>query len=756
MQQPITRRDVYEPTATVVINGSPVDVASVSVDRALPDPLARAELRSAEAQIVAVDGPDVTSTIATPWDPASQWPPAKEAPASVSFDTGSGPVAALTNGRVTLSEGGTDERPVYIEVLDQYQSLDKTISWGPIAEATPSESEATVARYVGLQSIHVTDRILRHCGWYATPPNPGYQALSVPAQGSMWPETGTVVTSQAQSGAYPGWLLAPWGLGVSDVDATYQLGGNYSIQNRGRMELTAMTAPRAGSGTSRIDVLAGGMLLARMQWADATAHVLLRNSGGTMSTVASIPRSNGLLYATVEYVSSTSVYVTLRSGGQTVGASASVPSVVTTEIIRDARIVANSVSGGFQVAFPSTAGTLEDWEPNAVIYPRPASANRLHVLPPVEGKSCVDLLAQQCEAECATYWIDELGILRWWDLDRLETQSTVATVTSDDDITRAGFRWSNDPSTVKSRVGVDWREPLRDWSWRTSVDLWQGSGQSIQTNTATVADPTESWINVPDDEVWLLPDLTPSRVGDSYSDFNIGWGTWYGGITAVGTSVDTDHWAQLDGSLLWSIEKVTDSAFKTSLIWTGAKDATQQTLDAESRIGTGLVRRRCDFDLPIIRGKAKFTFTDRVTYSAQSGPVTAPEHTIDAGFWIQLPEQAQYTADYAGARMTIQQPTISELPLVMAPGVQIGDVIEAVESDVSRLTIRGVVIRDSRSLAAGIDMRHKIAIRPTHVSRNGITWAEWGAAMNGKTWSTWGTEQQPKTWSEWGTDPLAE
>lgn len=753
MQQPITRREAYEPTATVVIDGRTVDVQSVSVDRALPDPLARAELRSAEAQIVAVDGPDVTSTVATPWDPASQWPPAKESPASVSFDTGSGPVAALTDGRVTLSEGGTDDRPVYVEVLDQYQSLDKTISWGPLAEAMPSESEATLARYVGLQSIHVTDRILRNCGWYSTPPNPGYGMLSVPAQGSMWPETGTVVTSGRAGGGYPGWLTAPWGVGVADVEATYLLGGpGYSIQDRGRVELTAMTAPRPGSGTSQIDLLTStGNLLVRMSWTETSGHLWLRDSAGTMTAAVSVPRMDGLLYATVDYASSTSAYVTIRSGSNSVGAAVTgIPQIVTTSAIRNATIVANSISGGFMVAFPSVAGTLESWTPNAVLYPRGGARNTLYVLPPVEGASCVDLLAQQCEAECATYWIDETGVLRWWDLARLEAQPVVANINSSDDITRAGFRWSNDPSTVKSRVGVEWREPLREWSWRTAIDLWQGSGATTRSNEATTDDPTEQWINVPNDEVWIMPDLTLSRVGDSYTGFNDGLFSWYGAIVDRGDGQDT--WAQNHGSFVVTAEKVTDAAFKLSTWWTGDLTATQQTLN--EYVGVEMWARWLDYNLPIIRGKAKFTFTDRVTYSAQSGPRTAPEHTIDAGFWIQRPEQAQYTADYAGARMTIQQPTISELPLVMAPGVQIGDVIEAVESHVSRLTIRGIVMRDSRSLAAGVDMRHKIAIRPTHVSRNGVTWREW-AAMTPSTWADWATAEGG-TWQAWGSNPLNE
>ena len=753
MQQSITRRDVYEPTAPVTINGAQVDVSSVKTDRALPDPLARGELRSAEAQIVAVDGPDVTDTTATPWDPASQWPPVKESPATVAFDTGSGPVAALTGGRVTRSEGGTDDRPVYVEVLDQYQSLDKTISWDSAMDAMPSESEAVTARYVGMQSIAVTDLILRHCGWYSTPPRAGYTALSVPAQGTMWPESGTVVTSQAITGvAFPGWLNTPWGIGVTDVDARYSLGGAYSIRSRGRMEMTAMTSTRASETSTRLEALSSGAGMVRIWWSQTTASLWIRDASGNWASIISVPRVDGLLYATVEHVSGSTVRATIRSGSNVTEQVLTVPTTVLDSVINEGRIVASATSGGFQIGFPSTSGSLVGWTPNAVLYPRSSGRNSLMVRNPVDAANCAELLAQQCAADCATYWIDELGILRWWDLARLESQAVAATVTGRDDITREGFRWSNDPSTVRSRVSVKWQEPARNWSWRTSVDLWQGKGATVQPNTATASDPQEDWINVPDDEVWIMPDLTLNRVaGPELGDFNLGVGSHYGAVTR--TADDKDQYAQNTGSFLVTITRISDTAFKSSIVWTGSAQAYMRAPSEDSTLE--IWRQRRGFDLPILRGKAKIMFTDRLTYSAQSGPATAPEHTIDAGFWIQRADQAQYTADYAGARMTVQQPTISEFPLVMIPGLQIGDVIEAVESSVSRLTVRGIVIRDTRSLTAGMDVAHSIAIRPTQVSRNGVTWEEWGAVMAGRSWETWGAQQSGKTWQDWGSDPLA-
>src|SRR5699024_7277007 len=218
-----------------------------------------------------------------------------------------------------------------------------------------------------------------------------------------------------------------------------------------------------------------------------------------------------------------------------------------------------------------------------------------------------------------------------------------------------------------------------------------------------------------------------------------------------------DGWAQLNGSLLMTVERVTDRAFKTWVQWTGGttgRVATQRTLDKDSAAGTGLWRRRYDFDLPIIRGKAKWTLQDALTYSAQSGPSTAPEHEIDAGWWIQSEAQAKYTADYAGARLTVPQPVLSSIALIPIPGLQLGDVVEVRDDHVTRLTIRGIVIEDSRSIAADMAMPHAVAIRPTYVARDGVTWEDWGAVMNGRTWATWGQSQQPKTWEQWGAAPL--
>src|SRR5699024_6167417 len=122
------------------------------VDRALPDPLAGGVLAAASASFSAVEGDDVTRTVATPWDPGTSWPPVPESPASVSMDAGAGPVSLMANGRVVSASGGTSGREVSVEVSDAYQTLDRPISWDGLADAMPALTEATTQRYVSLHA----------------------------------------------------------------------------------------------------------------------------------------------------------------------------------------------------------------------------------------------------------------------------------------------------------------------------------------------------------------------------------------------------------------------------------------------------------------------------------------------------------------------------------------------------------------------------------------------------------------------------
>lgn len=748
MQQGISRAEVYEPTVNVTVGGEPVDVSEMRSDRDMPDPVAGNALRAADVSITAVHGDDVSTRVPTPWDPGSAWPPVPEAPAAVSMDTAAGSVSVLSGGRVIAASGGTSSRDVTVDLADRYQSLDQTISWEQVAEAMPSISDDGMRRFVGMWTPSITDTILRRCGWYSTPPPQGFSVLSVPAQGTMWAERGSVASSRdASTGTgFPRFGVTPWGVGTLDANATYNLVSSYSIKSQGRIELSAMTMTTGGTGRVTADTGTGGGLV-RLAWSDQTGNVWIGGAGMTLTAVATVPRTDGLLYATIEYVSDTSVRVILRSGTSIQTATVTVPSAVATGTVATAGILVDgSRSAGFQVAFPGSSAALMNWAPNAQIHARVTDMNRLTYRPPVESGSCVDLLDQQCGAEGATYWIDETGVLHWWDLQTLENRGPVATLTSTDDI--LGFDWSYDLSSMKSGVTVKWTDAAQAFSSRATIDLWQGSGSTIQPGISG----EQQIVSVPNDEVWLMPHLPPQQVGTINMDgFNRGQGSWFGGIIS-GAGTGSDSWAHLSGTLNVTIEKITDTAYKIITSWSGSAQAVQRTPHADA--ATLMWRARRDFDLPILRGKSKITLTDRDYTSTITGPATAPELVIDAGWWIQSEAQAKISADYAASRVTIPRPVLSAIDIIPIPGLQLGDIVTAQDSDVSRLSIRGIVTSDSRSVVAGMDMKHSVRMRPLDVDRIGVTWREWALEARPKTWREWYLKQTPSTWREWADDPL--
>ena len=752
MQQAIQRRDVYTPALVATVNGVAVDASSVQVDRSLPDPINAETLTAASGTLEATDGPDLSSKVATPWDPSVQWPPAQESPVSITMDTGAGAVSILSGGRVVSSSGGTSDRSVSVDFADGYQTLDKTISWEPVAEAMPALLEGNPRRFVGMWTPSITDTILRSCGWYSTPPVQGFSVLSVPAQGTLWAERGLVASAGSAAGVgteFPRFGVTPWGVGAVDASATYNVVSTYSIKSRGRMELSAMTMT-SGSGTGRVSAntgTAGGVV--RLTWSDTAGYVWIGGDGMTMTAVATVPRADGLLYATVEYVSDTSVQVILRSGTNTQTVTATVPASVTTGTVATCSILADGArSAGYQVAFPGTSGGLASWQANAQIHARVTNMNRLVVRKEAEAASCVELLAQQCEAESATYWIDETGVLHWWDMRELEKRGDVASLSSADHIGEGGFTWSHDTSQVKSRVVVKWRDVAQKISSRSNIEFWRGGGQTIPAGAGT----QQEFVNAPDDEVWLMPDVTMGKLGtEDPTEFNHGNGSWYGAVIS-GSGPGMDTWAQATAAWDTTFDPVTPSSYKLTQTWAGSVEIVQRTPDDE--VDSGIARIRRNFDLPVFRGKSKVTSTERDTVGVNIGPTSAPEMSIDAGWWIQSEEQAKYTADYVSARVTVPQPVLSAVDLIPIPGLQIGDIITIADEDVTRLTFRGIVVEDSRSIDGGLSMSHSIAVRPLEVSRNSVSWSEWATEARPKSWREWYLNQQ-STWAEWGSDPLA-
>lgn len=752
MQQGLPTADLLEGKVDVSLGGRAVDPVSLSVERELADALpGGGRFTAASGQVDYVPGPEVSERVSTPWDPTPGVPVPEESVA-VSMDVGLGPVSVLPHGRVSDASAGTQSRVASVGFTDLYRSLDRSISWNGMAARMVAEGDGDYWRNPGLFGVSIVDRIFRHCGWYATPPMDPGALVSAPMQGSAWPERGKLTRAERLSvqGAAPGWITSPWGMLATDLNLTYEPSSARALSS-GAFEITAMLPP--SSGTARVVCWFGGRRI-QLTWTDASVLVSAETGANSFTQLVSLARTPEATAVTARITRRGAglVQAAIRTNAEThaTGTDVSMGDAYLTAPMSHATVYGSGRCGGFQVA-QSTRWAAVGWEPSAVIRARAGIPNRLQVLPPVIDGNCAAMLQELAQAEYATFWIDEKGVMQWWDLDRLDAQTNVATLTTADHVT--SINWSHSLSSVYSRVVVNWKASALSASFRDRIDLWQGRGETI-----TPGDAVEDFITVPDNEVWLMPDLSLTRAGSTgYSyNFNRAIGSFYGGVIP-GEGDNADRWSHSGGALSTRIERITDRTFKTTTTWTGTSPVVSRTLDSEATSVLWRIRR--SFSLPIIRGKMKYVMEDAALTSAQTGPIGAPELSIDCGWWIQYEDEAQWLADKYGAHVTVPTPELGAVEIKPYPGLQLGDKITIAAPDVVGLQIQGLVYADSRSISAGsgFSMDHTIRVRPIAVSRDsGVTWEEWRSSIAAtSTHTQWAGTQSGKTWTQWGTAPVS-
>lgn len=748
MQQGLPSADVLEGHVDVSLGGRVVDPVSLSVEREFADSLpGGGSFTAASGEVSYVPGPDVSSRVATPWDPAPGVPMAEES-VSVSMDVGLGPVSVLPQGRVSDTSAGTGSRVTSVGFTDLYRSLDRDITWDGMAARMPAEGDAAYWRNPGLFGVSVVDRIFRHCGWYATPPMDSGALVSVPMQGSAWAERGKVTRAERLSvpGAAPGWITSPWGMVATDLNLTYDPSRSRALSS-GAFEITAMLPP--SSGTARVVCWFGGRRI-QLTWTDASVLVSAETGANSFTQLVSLSRTPDATAVTARITRRGAglVQAAMRTNAGTfeTGTDVSMPDTYLTAPMSHVTVYGGGRCGAFQVA-QSTAWLADGWKPSAVIRARAGIPNRLQVLPPAIGRNCAEMLQELAQAEYATFWIDEKGVMQWWDIDRLESQLNVATLTTADHVTR--LEWSQALSSVYRRAVVTWKSTLLDVSFRNRITLWRGRGETITAGSGEVA---EEIIQPPTDEVWLMPDLTLGKLNFEGSGYNLGVGSWFGGVWE-----QTDSWAE---ALTVTAEKIAGDTLKvtTSTSTGGTVGSILQRTPSPGATSWVWAGRRND-DLPVVRGKMKYTLIDATTPSTQSGPPMAPEFTVDCGWWIQYADEAQWLADKYASRVTVPSPELGAVGIKPVPGLQLGDKITIAAPDVVGLQIQGLVYADSRAISAGsgFSMEHTIRVRPISVSRDsGVTWEEWRSSIAAaSTHTQWAGTQSGKTWTQWGTAPVS-
>lgn len=707
-----TDLSVAEPTALVIVNGEPLEVESVSISRELSASMpsqvdAGSGITAATGNVAWAVGDDVQVRAAHPWD-GNSFPP--EPTDEVVVFAGYGVAdqfgevhyvyARQLTGIVDDSQGSIADGDVSSSLVDPIDKLNRTVSYPALLAVMPPPDEGDDLLHVGLQPTYITDRILRDCGFYATPPMTSSCVVSVPFMGSGWPEVGRVLDAGIQTA--PTETLehraTHWGAGLTSGQARYEPDLSRA-GNNGRLSRSVQITLKADRAIDATD-----QSFVRANWGDtylslavtqARSVIAYLHNGSSLINVCMFPSAD-VSEADVFTlrVNTEGVFTLLSNNGQITTGSASLPAVMGAEHMDDVWVYVEPQTGtrigGVQVNFGIT--DVVNSEQTADLSPG-ASPYQLRAFPRIVGRNALDLLKEQAEAECAAMWIDEHGTFRWVNRITIANRAPVATLTALDDLLDIG--WESTAAGVRSRVLVSSQEPSISRFNVSNQLAWQGKGESLEAgqDSEEIASPPADtdWIEV-DEDLKLLPVGIPT--------FNRGRGSWSGGVA---TDDDGSQWATIDNpGLSVSMEKLADSVYKfTTNAGSPPSGRTIELRTPDEDSSTAIWRSKRDFDLPVLRSKAIVEWVDRETVGLHVGPQAAAVLEHDTGPWVQRVEALSTLADWISAQVFAPHPVLRDLSVIPDFRRQLGDVVWVDDQQNMRIRLKLLITKITTRISSG-------------------------------------------------------
>lgn len=749
---------VSTPTALVVVNGVEQEVESLTVSRELASTLPAqvnsvSGITAATGSVSWAVGGDVQKRPAHPWD-GNNFPPKPTDDVVAFMGYGDTMVRQLT-GSVDDSQGSIASGEISSGLVDRIDKLNRPVSFPAFLSTMPPRDENGDIYRVGLEPTFITDRILRECGFYATPPRSTNCVFSAPMMGSSWPERGTVVSSQRQDRVdrSPTFAATQWGVGLTSCDAVYTpqlsvVGGD------GRLNRTMQITLKAdfNQGTS-------GQSFVRVFW--GSNHITLSITEGR--DVLAIRRNNDSFMVVRSFSAATVAdadvftlrvdedgrYTLLANNGESTSSTVPHPAVFKDTHISSVWVYTPHETGvrigGAQVNFATTS--IFNAEQTAQLSPSTFGAT-MPAFPRVQGRNALAVLKEQADAECAAMWIDERGVFRWKNRRELTLASSSAFVTALDDVLDVG--WESSASGVREKVIVLSREALVSLSTVSNQVAWQGNGSSLEASQvkedfATPESDTD-WVEV-DEFLRTLP-----SVPGALTSFNLGRGTWGGGIASNG---DGSQWATVNNSSFSVVlEKITDSAYKiTTDAGSPPSGRTIELRTPGEDSSSAVWQSKRNFDLPVLRSKAIIQWMDIETTGVNPGPPNAAVLEHDVGAWVQNADALQELADWLSAQVFEPKPVLRNLSVIPDFRRQLGDVVWVEGGDEMRIRIKVLITKLDTTVSAG-SAEQTIGGRIIEVQSYGATNAQLDAHSSSRTNAGFDTLWSDATNAQLDTDPL--
>ena len=740
---------VATPRAVVRVDGRAVDVTSLGLDSEIGSAMP-AQSAAAGGDIIATTGDLVTLPEADSHrvSDGGPWGVGFDTRGEVTIDVGyDGTLVRQFTGRVDGVNGSPLRGDRAVQLIDSVDVLGQRVTIPPLLSAMPRRlTSQTGYRLVSLSPLYITDRVLRECGFYATPQARGQCVFSAPMMGSSWPEIGEVDVSLGHTDPEdrgPHHVGTHWGLGVRNAQVEWLPDlSNWSGRLDRTFQMITVVGYRSNATASARWTCWWGDYGVRVQ-VDSARQVYARLMQGEtiLDSVALAPSLIEDADVFTARVTDDGQLQLLASNGETASLNISVPSAMRTTNMSRVEFTANQYTiaiGGLQASFSSWNGHLI---PRNAHLSNSQFQNNIWATPAFNAVPARDILKQQAEAGVEAMWIDEYGHFRWMGRHELEGTTPVGILTSAEHL--LDLPWEYPVKSEFSRVEVSSKFPIRSYSRRTALTVWQGSNQSMDTG-----DEHTDIINVPSEEDWIAVDPPTRFAAAPLADVRRGRGSLYGGVLTR----DDEQEDYATGSQLYqTFRRINHSTF---VIESRANPPAGWTV--EQKFLDRSYGRFNDENLPILRAKAKVDWDDRQHTGALRGPSGRPVLEHDVGPWIQREEEVQAMADWLAERVTRSQPILRDVPIVPDPRIQRGDVYWLHDDDAYQVRLRVLIMGISLRFEAGppAKLSQTITCRVINAQRTGTTLTEHDRVWEDATLTVHDAYWSDSTLAEHDADPL--
>lgn len=729
-----------------VVNGVRREIVSfdaeADISHAMPNQVSAAGGISARSgKIVWAQSSSVESDGVSPWHKPASWPPSAGDKVQVYTTDG---VTSYPRFTGVIDKTSGDVGGDYTsDVIDQRDKFNVLFSHPALLRHHVPYAEDGDYRSIGLSHWYLLAAALRKARIFNTPPAVAEIAVSVPLQGSVWPESGDLVDARGiNPGTHAAFRQSPWGFVGAGFTATYRPRISPTLS---QPLLIGIMFPPDASTSDRPEVSVNyGSTIVRLRMVGKTAYGML--GGVTVVTLsgASIGNSNivSLLVKNGSW--------TLSSGnGATVSAEMATPGTSSMSLVTvTATYSSTSALAGVQVSCPATVAHETAYNkhvPNLRIVPG-GLATTMDMSPRLENRNVADLVAEICEATLTAAWWDELGVLQLVSSDRLSAAEVAQTVTTLDDITQMG--WEDSLLSVRSKVEVSWKSPSISKGRQQRKELYRGSGDSMVSG-----DVIEVLAQPDDDTEWFGVDRNLRILNSSnWSLFNTKRGSFAGyyfsssGETVSDTGLNIDVKTTPHGVSGLKVKHAAGT-FPSDVEANLSTSPTASTLWATLR----------NQNLPVVRGFGEGKWVDSTHVSEILGPADAPALQHELGPWgqeyVDGDSVARRLADFIARQVSAPNPTLSGIRVLYDPRRQVGDVV-SIAAGILDVTFRALIVGLSESCTVG-EHSQTLAVRIISFdSSRRVKYSELESAWHGKDYSALEAVWSGLTYKQFEDEPL--